>query len=275
MDAVAQFDRGTVAHPTSARGTYRAAVGAEWTKLRSLKSTVWSLVVTVAIAVGLGTLLCAATIARWDRLDPIDRLTFDPTGHGISGIFLAQLAIGVLGVLVIDSEYHPLDSHHVLGQAASAHRCHGQSNGARSGGVRPQPGRLLHCFRLGPGHPARQTCRRLTRRSASAACCRRRCVVPHIRRHHRLLDRDCPAAPPEPSQRCSPLCSSFPSGRMRCPAGGTTTSQNYFRRLPASLCSTLDRRGELLTPAHAILVLALWLTITFAAAIVAVSRRDV
>ena len=34
------------------------------------------------------------------------------------------------------------------------------------------------------------------------------------------------------------------------------------------------RRGKLLTPAHAVLVLALWVTITFAAAIVAVSRRD-
>jgi ABC-2 type transport system permease protein len=105
MTAVVARPGDVVPQPVTARGTYWAAVGAEWTKLRSVKSTVWSLIVTVGITVGLGALLCAAIIARWDKLDPIDRLTFDATGHSLSGIFLAQLAIGVLGVLVIGSEY--------------------------------------------------------------------------------------------------------------------------------------------------------------------------
>jgi len=95
----------SAAGPETARGTYRAAVASEWTKLRSVRSTVWSLVVTIAITVGLGALLCAAVVARWDRLDPIERLRFDATGRSLAGIFLAQLAIGVLGVLVIGSEY--------------------------------------------------------------------------------------------------------------------------------------------------------------------------
>lgn len=89
----------------TARGTYAAAVSAEWTKVRSVRSTVWSLLTTMLITVGLGALLTAAVVARWDRLDPIDRLTFDATARSLSGIFLAQLAIGVLGVLVIGSEY--------------------------------------------------------------------------------------------------------------------------------------------------------------------------
>ena len=36
---------------------------------------------------------------------PHDRLTFDPTGLSLSGVYPAQLAIGVLGVLVVSSEY--------------------------------------------------------------------------------------------------------------------------------------------------------------------------
>jgi ABC-2 type transport system permease protein len=105
MTAVAALHQDTLPRHDTARGTYWATVGAEWTKLRSVKSTIWSLLVTIGITVGLGALLCAAMIARWDRLDRIDRLTFDATAHSLRGIFLAQLAIGVLGVLVIGSEY--------------------------------------------------------------------------------------------------------------------------------------------------------------------------
>jgi ABC-2 type transport system permease protein len=105
MTTTNQIERAALPRPETARGTFLAAVGAEWVKMRSVKSTVWSLLVTVVITVGLGALLCAAIIARWDHLDPIDRLTFDATAHSLRGIFLAQLAIGVLGVLVIGSEY--------------------------------------------------------------------------------------------------------------------------------------------------------------------------
>ncbi|MDQ1396860.1 MAG: type transport system permease protein [Acidimicrobiaceae bacterium] len=82
-----------------------ASVRAEWTKLRSVRSTAWSLLVTLVITIGLGALFCAARVSRWDRLDPGERLNFDPTSFSLNGLFLAQLAIGVLGVLVISSEY--------------------------------------------------------------------------------------------------------------------------------------------------------------------------
>jgi ABC-type transport system involved in multi-copper enzyme maturation permease subunit len=65
----------------------------------------WSLLVTVAIVVGLGALFCAARVSRWDRLDPGEAAGFDPAGFSLNGIFLAQLAVGVLGVLVMSSEY--------------------------------------------------------------------------------------------------------------------------------------------------------------------------
>jgi len=89
----------------SLAGQFVAVLRAEWTKLWSVRSTLWSLLVTIAIIVGLGALFCAARVARADRLDPGELRNFDPTGFSLNGIFLAQLAVGVLGVLVISSEY--------------------------------------------------------------------------------------------------------------------------------------------------------------------------
>ena len=92
--------------PTPSRaGQFIAVMRAEWTKLWSVRSTLWSLLVTVAIIVGLGALFCAARVARANHLDPGELRNFDPTGFSLNGIFLAQLAVGVLGVLVISSEY--------------------------------------------------------------------------------------------------------------------------------------------------------------------------
>jgi ABC-type transport system involved in multi-copper enzyme maturation permease subunit len=65
----------------------------------------WSLLVAVAIIIGLGALFCAARVSRWDRFDAAELRRFDPTAFSLNGLFLAQLAIGVLGVLVITSEY--------------------------------------------------------------------------------------------------------------------------------------------------------------------------
>ena len=91
--------------PVASGSAFTATARAEWTKLRTVRSTMWSLLVTVGIIVGLGALLSAARVSRWDRLDPSELRRFDPTGFSLSGLLLAQLAIGVLGVLVISSEY--------------------------------------------------------------------------------------------------------------------------------------------------------------------------
>jgi ABC-2 type transport system permease protein len=82
-----------------------AVMRSEATKLRSVRSTIWSLVATFGITIGLGALFCFAYISRYDQLGAAERLTFDPTAHSLRGLFLAQIAIGVLGVLVISSEY--------------------------------------------------------------------------------------------------------------------------------------------------------------------------
>jgi ABC-type transport system involved in multi-copper enzyme maturation permease subunit len=77
----------------------------EWTKLRSVRSTYWSLLAAAASVVGLSALICSLYVNRYNSLSAVDRAEFNPTSFSLSGIFLAQLAIGVLGVLVITSEF--------------------------------------------------------------------------------------------------------------------------------------------------------------------------
>jgi len=80
-------------------------VRSEWTKLWSLRSTRWSLLVSVIAMAGLGILVSAVQMAHWNQLHADDRANFNPIDSSLGGWHLAQLAIGVLGVLVISGEY--------------------------------------------------------------------------------------------------------------------------------------------------------------------------
>jgi ABC-2 type transport system permease protein len=85
--------------------TLPRVVRSEWTKLWSLRSTRWALGVSVVGMAGLGIIIAAVQMAHWKQMDPHDRATFDPVDVSIGGWHLAQLAIGVLGVLLITGEY--------------------------------------------------------------------------------------------------------------------------------------------------------------------------
>jgi ABC-type transport system involved in multi-copper enzyme maturation permease subunit len=82
-----------------------AAIAGEWTKLRSVRSTLWGLLATAAMTIGFGLLFTSAYVGRYDRLTVRQHLAFDPTAQSLRGLFLAVLAIGVLGVLATSSEY--------------------------------------------------------------------------------------------------------------------------------------------------------------------------
>ena len=73
------------------------AMAAEWTKLWSVRSTLWTLVATGVAVMG----LCAIGTGTVSPSDIID----DPTRRSLIGIFLGQLIFGVLGVLVMSAEY--------------------------------------------------------------------------------------------------------------------------------------------------------------------------
>ncbi|MGW5237726.1 hypothetical protein ACWEOW_02195 [Monashia sp. NPDC004114] len=77
----------------------------EWTKLRSLRSTVASELAAVGFIVGLAVLVPLVVVSHWPPPEPGAAAAFDPTSRALSGIFLAQLAVGVLGVLFVTGEY--------------------------------------------------------------------------------------------------------------------------------------------------------------------------
>jgi ABC-2 type transport system permease protein len=82
-----------------------AVLQSEWTKIRSVRSTVWTLALAFLVTAALGAVICLVFNNTFDDLDAEDRLTFDPTNVSFFGMTLGQLALIVFGVLVISSEY--------------------------------------------------------------------------------------------------------------------------------------------------------------------------
>lgn len=85
--------------------TLARVVRSEWTKLWSLRSTRWSFLVAFIAEAGLGPLIAVIEMNRWNQLSLGERLFFNPVDKALAGYHFAQLAIGVLGVLVISAEY--------------------------------------------------------------------------------------------------------------------------------------------------------------------------
>ncbi len=90
---------------TKGRVTQVRVIRSEWTKLISLRSTRWSLLVAVLLTIGLPLLFAAVTSSHWGSMSPGDRADRHPLDIALAGVNLSQLAIGVLGVLVITGEY--------------------------------------------------------------------------------------------------------------------------------------------------------------------------
>jgi ABC-2 type transport system permease protein len=88
----------TAARPVEYRPTFARVVRSEWIKLRSLRSTAWVAVLTVGIMAAFAGLFAWAVVSFPDAV---------PTSAGVVvvGYPIAQLAISVLGVLVITGEY--------------------------------------------------------------------------------------------------------------------------------------------------------------------------
>jgi len=80
----------------------------EWTKLVTVRSTLWSLLLLVLLTPGLTALLVWLNDANWSKADPSQRadIIADPASFILgSGFGFGQLTICVLGVLVMAGEY--------------------------------------------------------------------------------------------------------------------------------------------------------------------------
>ena len=85
--------------------TFVNVVRSEWTKLWSVRSTRWTLLATIVVSLGFTTLFAWGATANWSEVDAQDRAAFDATANSLGGLYFGQLAIAVLGALVITAEY--------------------------------------------------------------------------------------------------------------------------------------------------------------------------
>jgi ABC-2 type transport system permease protein len=79
--------------------TLGGALRSEFTKIRSVRSTYWTLLVMIVLTVVFGA------VASYGTTKSHQGPYFDPASWSLGGVFLTQLVIGVLGTLVITSEY--------------------------------------------------------------------------------------------------------------------------------------------------------------------------
>jgi ABC-2 type transport system permease protein len=101
----AVIERPQPAPPASTyRATFADALRSEWTKLRTVRSTFWSLLVAAVLGIGLGGLISWAGADRYHR-DPELHFNWNATDHSLRSLTIAQLAFAVLGVLIITGEY--------------------------------------------------------------------------------------------------------------------------------------------------------------------------
>src|SRR5215471_4029964 len=96
--------------PAPARGpalrvTPGRVLRSEFTKFRSLRSTMWTLVAAVVLMTGLGALFSAATSSQYHTFSWAEKAAFNPVTTSLNGVIFAVVAFGVLGVLLMGGEY--------------------------------------------------------------------------------------------------------------------------------------------------------------------------
>jgi len=90
--------------PASGRAGFGGALRSEWTKIRSVKSTVWTLGAAIVISVGIGVL------GNWGQSSHTTQSAAELAKHDLVqrtmfGIILGQLVMVVFGALAVTSEY--------------------------------------------------------------------------------------------------------------------------------------------------------------------------
>jgi ABC-2 type transport system permease protein len=94
------------ARPVPRRVVLARTIRSEFTKVRSVRSTYWTLFLLVLTGVAWCMAYCLGTVHQWPHMSAQDRAGFDATQNSIIGLaMLGQLVIVVLGALMIASEY--------------------------------------------------------------------------------------------------------------------------------------------------------------------------
>jgi ABC-type transport system involved in multi-copper enzyme maturation permease subunit len=93
------------AHAARLKVSQARVVLSEWTKFRSLRSTVYTLLTAVVLMIGIGAIFSAVTASQYHTFSASQRATFQPVMTSLNGVIFAVVAFGVLGVLMMSGEY--------------------------------------------------------------------------------------------------------------------------------------------------------------------------
>ncbi len=91
--------------PSGGRVTQTRVILSEWTKFRSLRSARYTLLATVGLTVGLALAAAILVVSQWGTMTAVDKATFQPLNVSLVGANVGVMVIGVLGVLMITSEF--------------------------------------------------------------------------------------------------------------------------------------------------------------------------
>jgi ABC-2 type transport system permease protein len=99
---IAPAARSRLLPPETGRAGFADALRSEFTKIRSTRSTYWTLLALIVVCIGIGALACAGTASNPKGISPAG---FDGTQQSLAGLYVGQLVIAALGALTITSEY--------------------------------------------------------------------------------------------------------------------------------------------------------------------------
>src|ERR1700728_5021957 len=89
------------ARPVPRRVALARTIRSEFSKIRSVRSTYWTLTLLVLTGVVWCVAYCLSTVHQWPHMSAQDRSGFDATQNSIIGLaLLGQLVIVVLGALM-------------------------------------------------------------------------------------------------------------------------------------------------------------------------------
>jgi ABC-2 type transport system permease protein len=88
--------------PETGRAGFADALRSEFTKIRSTRSTYWTLFALIVVCIGIGALASAGTASHPQGISAAE---FDATQQSLAGLYVGQLVIAALGALTITSEY--------------------------------------------------------------------------------------------------------------------------------------------------------------------------
>jgi ABC-2 type transport system permease protein len=88
--------------PETGRAGFADALRSEFTKIRSTRSTYWTLFALIVVCIGIGALASAGTASHPQGIGAAE---FDATQQSLAGLYVGQLVIAALGALTITSEY--------------------------------------------------------------------------------------------------------------------------------------------------------------------------